>query len=308
MSKVVIGALAALSFALAVIVIVLASLYGTDSNCDDNDDGTKATILKATTTTTTTKAAVPCKKPLPSMVHFPQIKNSKLVKLLNVNAFMKPIAYSLVAGKEMNGGIFKMNAGTKVAYTQWYEGLALVLSGSFTITDGTGKSVVLNPSDNVYIRRGTKVMFSVAATSMLYYVAQPPGPEICADIANATLSNPSITVKKDMNKIAKTLPYMANDYKSESYLDDQLVSKIKGKELAGGLYKLLKGNALNYTYEYEEFKYIMDGEFQLTDGTGKYVSAKGGDLMYFPKGTFVHFTAPKYALGYYVGQRLGGTA
>ena len=78
--------------------------------------------------------------------------------------------------------------------------------------------------------------------------------------------------------------------------------------MTGGLYKLLSGPALDYTYEYEEFKYIVTGEFHLTDGTGQKVVAKAGDLMYFPKNTFVHFTSPNRALGFYVGQRLEGEA
>ena len=78
--------------------------------------------------------------------------------------------------------------------------------------------------------------------------------------------------------------------------------------MTGGLYKLLKGPALDYTYEYEEFKYIVSGEFHLTDGTGQKVVARAGDLMYFPIHTFVHFTSPSSALGFYVGQRAEGTA
>ena len=58
----------------------------------------------------------------------------------------------------------------------------------------------------------------------------------------------------------------------------------------------------------EELKLILEGEFHLTDGTGQEVVAKAGDLMHFPKGAKILFNTPKTALGYYCGQRKGGTA
>ena len=50
----------------------------------------------------------------------------------------------------------------------------------------------------------------------------------------------------------------------------------------------------------------------LRDGTGQCVEAKAGDLMHFPNGTPVNFgtvdTDGGYGLGFFVGQRVGGSA
>ena len=46
----------------------------------------------------------------------------------------------------------------------------------------------------------------------------------------------------------------------------------------------------------------------LTDGTGQEAVARAGDLMHFPNGSKIVFNTPKTALGYYCGQRKGGTA
>ena len=78
--------------------------------------------------------------------------------------------------------------------------------------------------------------------------------------------------------------------------------------MSGGLYKLLSGPSLDYTYTYDEFKLITNGVFHLTDSDGKKVAANEGDLVYFPKNTFVSFTSPHWGLGFYVGQRPADTA
>ena len=41
--------------------------------------------------------------------------------------------------------------------------------------------------------------------------------------------------------------------------------------MSGGLYKLLAGPALEYTYTYDEYKLITNGVFHLVDGTGNKV-------------------------------------
>merc|ERR1712096_315263 len=103
---------------------------------------------------------------------------------------------------------------------------------------------------------------------------QPPGAEKCAEIQTAVALVDYWTIVRANNTANVSIPLFVNKFKSLSYLQDLLVSNIKGKEMTGGLYELLKGPALDYTYEYEEFKYIAEGEFHLTYGTGKFVKAK----------------------------------
>ena len=69
-----------------------------------------------------------------------------------------------------------------------------------------------------------------------------------------------------------------------------------GKEMVAGLFRMLNsGGSLQYTYTYEEIKYIVEGTFIMTDGTGQRVEAKAGDLVYFPKGCQINFDTECYA-------------
>merc|ERR1712176_1283664 len=84
---------------------------------------------------------------------------------------------------------------------------------------------------------------------------------------------------------------------SQTWLGDIAISSVPSKEMAAGLFRMDAGKPLEYYYDYEEMKYIVEGEFHLTDGTGQKVAAKAGDLMYFPAGSSIVFDTPKTALG-----------
>lgn len=58
-----------------------------------------------------------------------------------------------------------------------------------------------------------------------------------------------------------------------------------------------------YTYTYDEMKIIVDGEFEISDGTGKSVNAGRGDVFFFPKGAKITFRTEKGGLAWYCGQR-----
>ena len=55
-------------------------------------------------------------------------------------------------------------------------------------------------------------------------------------------------------------------------------------------------------------KYVAEGEFAITDGTGQQAIAKVGDLIYFPKECQVKFHTNHYAIGVFTGQRKWGEA
>ncbi len=84
---------------------------------------------------------------------------------------------------------------------------------------------------------------------------------------------------------------------------DLLVSHDTDKPMTAGLFRLEKGESLTYTYEYDEMKLVLEGEFLLSDDQGGEFRAQAGDLLYFAKGTTVTFDTPQFGLGYYVGQR-----
>ncbi|WP_349828538.1 cupin domain-containing protein [Brevibacterium litoralis] len=77
-----------------------------------------------------------------------------------------------------------------------------------------------------------------------------------------------------------------------------------GSRLASGFFELKAGEALEYQYTYDEMKFVVKGEFHLTDlGTGESIVAKAGEIIFFPKGVNVKFETPEYALGCFTGDR-----
>lgn len=50
-------------------------------------------------------------------------------------------------------------------------------------------------------------------------------------------------------------------------------------------------------------KIIVDGDFEISDETGKSVKAGKGDVFFFPKGSKITFRTEKGGLGWYCGQR-----
>ncbi|KAF2839808.1 hypothetical protein M501DRAFT_1023954 [Patellaria atrata CBS 101060] len=78
--------------------------------------------------------------------------------------------------------------------------------------------------------------------------------------------------------------------------------------ISAGFYRLESGTPLVYTYTYHEMKIIVDGEFDISDESGKKVHATKGDVFYFEKGSTITFTTESFGLGFYVGQRREGGA
>jgi len=252
----------------------------------------------------------------PKMMKFPAInemKSEDMMKLENTDAdaYVKTIAFSQVKGKEMQAGVMLVNPGPALEFTHSYETMMMVLSGSFNMTNGTtSQHFTATTGQSMYIPRGAQISYQSMDNqpARMYFVMQPPTMEKAFALQDMMKKNPMVELKPSAQSLYPNISYYKNDFNSSSWLDDFLVSNVSGSGMTAGLYKLLDGPALKYTYEYEEFKYIVSGQFDLTDGTGQQITAKAGDLMYFPKNTFVHFTAPQSALGFFVGQRAEGTA
>ncbi|WP_289283178.1 MULTISPECIES: cupin domain-containing protein [unclassified Methylophaga] len=87
-------------------------------------------------------------------------------------------------------------------------------------------------------------------------------------------------------------------------LGDTVISGDKDKTICAGFFHLNKSDEpLVYTYDYEEMKYIAEGEFIISDESGKQVHAKVGDVLYFANGETITFTTPSRGVGFFVGQR-----
>lgn len=62
--------------------------------------------------------------------------------------------------------------------------------------------------------------------------------------------------------------------------------------------------ALDYYYEYDEMKIVIEGEFRLENPeTGQVEIARARDAIFFPKGSRILFSTPERALAFYVGYR-----
>lgn len=55
-------------------------------------------------------------------------------------------------------------------------------------------------------------------------------------------------------------------------------------------------------------KIIVEGSFEISDETGKKVTAKPGDVFFFPSGSKITFSTEDYGLAFYTGQRKQGAA
>jgi ethanolamine utilization protein EutQ len=74
--------------------------------------------------------------------------------------------------------------------------------------------------------------------------------------------------------------------------------------MCSGFFELKAGEPLEYEYTYDEMKYVVAGQFRLTDlSTGDMLVADAGSVLFFPKGTTVKFETDDYALGFFTGDR-----
>jgi len=216
--------------------------------------------------------------------------------------FFKDFAYSNVEGKELASGLFRMLSGPALEYTYTYEEMKYIVEGEFHLTDGTGQKAVARAGDLVYFPAGCRVKFETPHYALGCFTGQRKQDEVVGDAKG--LPNSKFTVHSQITQ--KKLPKMTDDEsmrQSNTFFQDFAISEVEGKELASGLFRMINGPALEYTYSYEEMKYIVEGEFHLTDGTGQKVIARAGDLVYFPAGCQVKFETPHYALGCFTGQR-----
>ncbi|MGX7732795.1 ethanolamine utilization protein [Rhodococcus sp. 2H158] len=104
----------------------------------------------------------------------------------------------------------------------------------------------------------------------------------------------------------KNLPQMSTEEfpGTEGFIDD-VYPNPEGSEMAAGYFKLEHTDApLDYLYEYDEMKVVLEGEFRLENlDTGQVEIARAKDAIFFPKGSRIRFTTPDGALAFYVGQR-----
>ena len=70
-----------------------------------------------------------------------------------------------------------------------------------------------------------------------------------------------------------------------------------------GFYEFKAGDAIDFDYDYDEFKYIIDGEAKLDVRGDKIYHVKKGDCLLIEKGTFINYSTPSIFVMYYVSQQ-----
>lgn len=88
-----------------------------------------------------------------------------------------------------------------------------------------------------------------------------------------------------------------------AWLGDTLVSDDKEHTICAGFFRLEKGNSLEYTYDYDEMKYVAAGEFDITYSSGQTVHATVRDVLYFANGDSVKFETASFGVGFFTGLR-----
>lgn len=76
-----------------------------------------------------------------------------------------------------------------------------------------------------------------------------------------------------------------------------------GSPLTLGMFRMSKGEALPYSYSFDEFKVVLEGEITVSDDAGNSTDFVAGDVMKFGKDTNVTFSTKSSALMVYVAQR-----
>lgn len=75
--------------------------------------------------------------------------------------------------------------------------------------------------------------------------------------------------------------------------------------MCSGYFELLHTDApLEYVYDYDEMKVVLEGELHLVNlDTGQELVARRHDAIFFPRGSRIGFSTPDRALAFYTGHR-----
>ncbi len=91
-----------------------------------------------------------------------------------------------------------------------------------------------------------------------------------------------------------------------AYLQDIIMSEDDEKPITCGMFRMEKGNPLEYTYSYDEVKIMLEGEMAIMDAAGSTVEMRPGDVVSFSKGEKITFSSNSSGLAFFCGQRAEG--
>jgi len=103
----------------------------------------------------------------------------------------------------------------------------------------------------------------------------------------------------------KLPPMSTEQYPRTAGFIDDVYANPEGSPMCSGYFELHHTDApLDYYYEYDEMKIVIEGEFRLENpDTGQVEIARARDAIFFPKGSHILFSTPERALAFYVGYR-----
>ena len=103
----------------------------------------------------------------------------------------------------------------------------------------------------------------------------------------------------------RDLPSMAADYPGTLGFIGDVYANPDDCPMACGYFELRHTDAaLDYYYDYDEMKIVLDGEFRLENkDTGQVLIAREKDAIFFPRGSRILFSTPDRGLAFYVGHR-----
>jgi ethanolamine utilization protein EutQ (cupin superfamily) len=71
-----------------------------------------------------------------------------------------------------------------------------------------------------------------------------------------------------------------------------------------GFYQFKSSSSIDFDYQYDEFKYIVEGEMTLDVRGDRIYQVKQGDCLLIEKKTFIRYSTFSICLMYYVSQAL----
>jgi ethanolamine utilization protein EutQ (cupin superfamily) len=76
------------------------------------------------------------------------------------------------ADKTISSGFFRLEKGTPLVYSYWYDEMKIILEGEFHISDECGNSVIGKPGDVFKFPKGCKITFDTPTMGLAFFVGQ----------------------------------------------------------------------------------------------------------------------------------------
>lgn len=75
------------------------------------------------------------------------------------------------SSKPISAGFYRLEPGTPLVYDYTYHEMKIIVSGSFDISDETGKKVHAVAGDVFYFPKGSKITFTTEEGGLAFYVS-----------------------------------------------------------------------------------------------------------------------------------------